>query len=62
MNVAQRLGLAWIWTGVVLAAMAVVLMLAAAALDAGYLHDPLVRLIAAKIGRPVRVAGPRHSD
>src|SRR5882757_8163757 len=43
-----------IWTGGTLAAL---LVAAAAALDAGFLHDPLVRLIAAKIDRPVRVAG-----
>ncbi len=38
-------------------ALAALLVAAAAALDAGFLHDPLVKLIAAKIDRPVRVAG-----
>jgi uncharacterized protein involved in outer membrane biogenesis len=46
-----------IWTGGTLVALAALLVAAAAALDAGFLHDPLVKLIAAKIDRPVRVAG-----
>jgi uncharacterized protein involved in outer membrane biogenesis len=46
-----------IWTGGALVALIAVLVAAAAALDAGFLHDPLVRLIAAKLDRPVRVAG-----
>ena len=46
-----------IWTGGTLFAIIAVLAAAAAALDAGFLHDPLVRLIAAKLDRPVHVAG-----
>ena len=52
-----RLRRALIWTGGTLVALAALLVAAAAALDAGFLHDPLVKLIAAKIDRPVRVAG-----
>ena len=54
-SVLLRRGL--IWTGITLVALAALLVAAAAALDAGFLHDPLVKLIAAKIDRPVRVAG-----
>ncbi|HTD74234.1 MAG TPA: AsmA family protein [Steroidobacteraceae bacterium] len=46
-----------IWTGGTLLALAALLVAAGAALDAGFLHDPLVKLIAAKIDRPLRVAG-----
>ena len=54
---ASKLRRGLIWTGCALAALAVLLVVAAAALDAGFLHDPLVKLIAAKIDRPVRVTG-----
>jgi hypothetical protein len=46
-----------IWTGGTLLALAALLVAAAAALDAGYLHETLVKLIAAKIDRPVHVTG-----
>ncbi|HEY2781258.1 MAG TPA: AsmA family protein [Steroidobacteraceae bacterium] len=53
--VALRRGL--IWAGSTVAALALLLVLTAAALDAGYLHDVLVKFIASKLERPVHVEG-----
>jgi AsmA family protein len=45
------------WFGITLLALLGLALAAAAALDAGYFHDALVRLIAAHADRPVRVEG-----
>ncbi|HEX3603437.1 MAG TPA: AsmA family protein [Steroidobacteraceae bacterium] len=52
-----RLRRGLIWIGCTVAVPALLLALAAAALDAGYLHGLLVKFIAAKLERPVHVAG-----
>jgi uncharacterized protein involved in outer membrane biogenesis len=45
------------WLGIALLALLGLALGAAAALDAGYFHDSLVRLIAARVERPVQVEG-----
>src|SRR5580698_4495607 len=45
------------WAGAALLTLIGLALAAAAALDAGYLHDPLVRLIADHLQRPVQVDG-----
>jgi AsmA family protein len=57
MNASFRLrGL--IWLGWTLLALATLVILAAVALDAGYLRGPLLKLLAAHTDRPIRVQGP----
>src|ERR1700742_474530 len=45
------------WLGIALLALLGVVLAAAAALDAGYFHDSVVKVIAAHVERPVEVAG-----
>jgi len=58
MNAAFRLRPALIWAGGTLLALVGLFILAAVALDAGYLRGPLVKFLAAQTGRPIRVEGP----
>jgi hypothetical protein len=58
MNAHSQLRRALIWTGWTLLGLAVLAVLGAAALDAGYLKGPLLKLLAAHFDRPIRVAGP----
>jgi uncharacterized protein involved in outer membrane biogenesis len=46
-----------IWAGCTLFALATLVVLAAVALDAGYLHGPLLKVLAAHTDRPIRVDG-----
>src|ERR1700760_11150 len=45
------------WLGITLLAVLALALAAVAALDAGYFHDSLVRLIAARSERPVQIDG-----
>ncbi len=47
-----------IWTGWILLALVVLGILAALALETGYLRGPLLKLLAERIDRPIRVDGP----
>ena len=47
-----------IWVGWTLLALATLVVLAAVALDAGYLRGPLLKVLAAHTDRPIRVDGP----
>jgi AsmA family protein len=58
MNASQRLCRGLIWVGWTLLALAVLGVLAAVALDAGYLRGPLLKVLAAYTDRPIRVEGP----
>ncbi len=58
MNASPRLRRGLIWVGWTLLAFAVLVVLAAVALDAGYLRGPLLKLLAAYSDRPIRVEGP----
>jgi hypothetical protein len=58
MNAALRLRPGLIWAFGALLALLGLSTLAVVALDAGYLRGPLVRLLAAQTGRPIRVEGP----
>lgn len=58
MNASHRLRRGSIWVGWILLALAVLAVLAAAALQAGYLRGPLLKVLAAYTDRPIRVAGP----
>ena len=57
MNRSQMVRRGLLWTLAVLGALLASLLLMAAALDGGLLHGPLVRLVAAKAGREITVAG-----
>jgi hypothetical protein len=58
MNTSHRPRRALIWAGWALLALATLLILAAVALDAGYLRGPLLKVLAAYTDRPIRVEGP----
>ena len=58
MNAAFRLRPGLIWAGGTLLALVGLAILAVVALEAGYLRGPLVKLLAAQTGRPIRVEGP----
>jgi uncharacterized protein involved in outer membrane biogenesis len=57
MNASHRLRRALIWVGWTLLSLAAVLVLAAVALDAGYLRVPLLKVLGAYTDRPIRVDG-----
>jgi uncharacterized protein involved in outer membrane biogenesis len=57
MNPSHRLRRGLIWVGGTLLALVILTVLAAFALDAGYLHGPLLKLLAAHTDRPIRVDG-----
>jgi AsmA family protein len=57
MNASHRLRRGLIWVGSTLLALATLLVLAAIALDAGYLRAPLLKVLAAHTDRPIRVDG-----
>jgi hypothetical protein len=56
--IALSLRRAIVWTLCVTAAVLFVAMGTAAAFDAGYLRQPILRLLAAKVGRRIQVDGP----
>jgi hypothetical protein len=58
MNASQRLRRGLIWAGWTLAGLAILAVLAAVALNAGYLRGPLLKVLAAQTDRPIRVEGP----
>src|SRR6202021_1087082 len=58
MNVSHGLRRGLIWAGGTLLALAVLVVLTALALDAGYLRGPLLKALAAHSDRPIRVDGP----
>jgi AsmA family protein len=58
MNVFHRLRRALLWVGLTLLALATLAVLAGIALDAGYLRAPLLKALAARLDRPIRVDGP----
>jgi AsmA family protein len=58
MNGSFRLRRGLIWLGWTLLALATLVVLAAVALDAGYLRGPLLKVLAAHTDRPIRVEGP----
>jgi uncharacterized protein involved in outer membrane biogenesis len=58
MNGSYRLRRGLIWVGWTLFALATLVLLAAVALDAGYLRRPLLKVLAAHTDRPIRVEGP----
>jgi AsmA family protein len=58
MNASHRLRRGLIWLGSTLLALAILVILAAVALDAGYLRAPLLKVLAAHTDRPIRVDGP----
>jgi AsmA family protein len=58
MNGSFRLRRGLIWVGWTLFALATLVILAAVALDAGYLRRPLLKVLAAHTDRPIRVEGP----
>jgi AsmA family protein len=58
MNVSHRLRHALIWASGTLLALVILMVLAAVALDAGYLRGPLLKVLAAHTDRPIRVDGP----
>src|SRR5271155_5848861 len=57
MNASHGLRRALIWAGSTLLALAILVVLAAVALDAGYLRGPLLKALAAHLNRPIRVDG-----
>jgi AsmA family protein len=57
MNGSHRLRRALIWAGWTLLSLVALVVLAAVALDAGYLRGPLLRLLEAHADRPIRVDG-----
>ena len=57
MNASPRLRRGLFWVGSTILAIAALCVLAAVALDAGYLRGPLLKLLAAYSGRPIRVEG-----
>jgi AsmA family protein len=57
MNASHRLRRGLIWVGGTLLALVILAVSAAFALDAGYLHGPLLKLLAAHTDRPIRVDG-----
>jgi AsmA family protein len=57
MNASHRLRRGLIWVGSTLLALATLVVLAAVALDAGYLRAPLLKVLAAHTDRPIRVDG-----
>jgi AsmA family protein len=57
MNASHGLRRALIWAGSTLLALAILVVLAAVALDAGYLRRPLLKALAAHLNRPIRVDG-----
>jgi AsmA family protein len=58
MNASHGLRRGLIWAGWTFLALAALVVLAAAALDAGYLRGPLLKAFAAHLDRPIRVDGP----
>jgi AsmA family protein len=58
MNVSHSLRRGLIWVGWTLLAFATLVVVAAVALDAGYLRAPLLKVLAAHTDRPIRVDGP----
>jgi uncharacterized protein involved in outer membrane biogenesis len=58
MNASLRLRRGLIWAGWTLLAFAILVVLAALALEAGYLRGPLLKVLAAHTDRPIRVEGP----
>ena len=58
MNASHSLRRGLIWVGGTLLALAVLVVLTAVALDAGYLRGPLLKALAAHTDRPIRVDGP----
>jgi hypothetical protein len=58
MNASQRLRRGLWWVGWTLLALAISVVLAAVALDAGYFRGPLLKVLAAYADRPIRVEGP----
>jgi uncharacterized protein involved in outer membrane biogenesis len=58
MNASHRLRRALMGVGWTLLALATLVVLAAIALDAGYLRGPLLKVLAAHTDRPIRVDGP----
>lgn len=58
MRAPQRIRRGLIWLGLTLLALAALLLMAAVALDAGYLRGPLLKILAAHTDRPIRVDGP----
>jgi AsmA family protein len=57
MNGSHRLRRALIWVGWTLLSLAAAVVLTAVALDAGYLRGPLLKVLAARAHRPIRVDG-----
>ena len=57
MNASQRLRRGFVWAGWTLLGLAALIVLAAVALDAGYLRGPLLKVLAAHTDRPIRVDG-----
>lgn len=57
MNASQRLRRGLSWAGLALLGLAALGVLAALALDAGYLRGPLLRILASYMDRPIRVEG-----
>jgi len=58
MNASHRLRRALIWVACALLGLAILAVLAAVALDAGYLRGTLLKVLAAYSDRPIRVEGP----
>src|SRR5580692_3802522 len=58
MNVSHRLRRGLIWASAALLALVTLAVLAAIALNAGYLRGPLLKVLAARTDRPIRVDGP----
>jgi AsmA family protein len=58
MNASHRLRRGLIWVGGALLALVALAVLIAVALDAGYLRGPLLKVLAARAHRPIRVDGP----
>jgi uncharacterized protein involved in outer membrane biogenesis len=57
MNVSHRLRRGLIWASAALLALVTLAVLAAIALNAGYLRGPLLKVLAARTDRPIRVEG-----
>jgi AsmA family protein len=57
MNASHGLQRGLIWVGGTLLVLVILTVLAAFALDAGYFHGPLLKLLAARTDRPIRVDG-----
>jgi AsmA family protein len=58
MNASHRVRRGLIWAALTLLALATLAALAGIALDAGYLRGPLLKVLAARLDRPIRVDGP----